>query len=116
MAGVVTKPIVNLAEVSQQIGDGNYDQDLDTLTGGQKWEDEIDTLVNTFKIMIGKVAKREKNLRERVQQLEIMIDEGKRDKQVQEIVDSDFFRDLQQKAQAVRDRDKEAQKKKKKDE
>lgn len=113
MAGIVTRPIVNLAGVSQQIGDGNYDQDLDVITGSEKWEDEIDTLVNTFKIMIGKVAEREKNLRDRVQQLEIMIDEGKREEQVQEIVDSEFFQDLKDKAQAVRDRDKDAKKKKK---
>jgi hypothetical protein len=41
-----------------------------------------------------------------------MIDEGKREKQVQEIVDSDFFRDLQVKAQRVRDRDDQAKMKK----
>ena len=112
MAGVVTKPIVNLADVALQIGEGNYDQDLDSLTSNQRWVDEIYTLVNTFKIMIGKVAEREQNLRARVQQLEIMIDEGKREQQVQEIVDSDFFRDLQLKAQKVRERDEEAKKKK----
>lgn len=110
MSGIVTGPIVKLAGVSQQIGDGNYNQDLDAITSSGKMEDEIDTLVNTFKIMIGKVAERERNLRDRVQQLEIMIDEGKREQQVKEIVDSDFFRDLQQKAQAVRNRDKNAKK------
>lgn len=110
MTGIVTRPIVKLAEVSQQIGEGNYDQDLDTINSNKNWQDEIDTLINTFKIMIGKVAQREQNLRVRVQQLEIMIDESKREKQVQEIVDSDFFQDLQQKAQAVRNRDKDAKK------
>lgn len=111
MSGIVTGPIVKLASVSQQIGDGKYDQDLDAISSSNRWQDEIDTLVNTFKIMIGKVAEREQNLRARVQQLEIMIDESKRDKQVQEIVESDFFRDLRKKAQAVRDRDSEARKK-----
>lgn len=112
MSGIVTRPIVNLADVSGEIGDGNYDQDLDVISGEQTWQDEIDTLINTFKIMIGKVAEREQSLRDRVQQLEIMIDEGKRDEQVQQIVDSDFFQDLQDKAKAVRDRDKESKKKK----
>ena len=112
MSGIVTGPIVKLAGVSQQIGDWNYDQDLDVISSSNRWQDEIDTLINTFKIMIGKVAEREQSLRARVQQLEIMIDESKRDKQVQEIVESDFFRDLQRKAQAVRDRDREAKKKK----
>ncbi|MDK1028470.1 MAG: HAMP domain-containing protein [Anaerolineae bacterium] len=112
MAGIVTKPIVKLASVSQDIGDGNYDQDLDTFRSKGKSEDEIDTLINTFKIMISKVAKREQTLRSRVQQLEIMIDEGKREKQVQDIVDSDFFKDIQEKAQNMRDRDKAPKKKK----
>ena len=112
MAGIVTKPIVKLAGVSQDIGDGNYDQDLDTFGSKGKLEDEIDTLINTFKIMIGKVAEREKTLRSRVQQLEIMIDEGKRETQVQDIVDSDFFKDLKDKAQSMRDRETAPKKKK----
>jgi hypothetical protein len=47
--------------------------------------------------MVDKVAQREKTLRARVQQLEIMVDRSKLDKQVKEIVESDFFQDLQSK-------------------
>ena len=49
-------------------------------------------------------AEREKSLRARVQQLEIMVDRSKLDKQVSEIVDSDFFQELQTKVRGMRDR------------
>ena len=105
-----TRPIVSLTQAAERVGEGNYDQDFSHLKKG-RWRNEFSSLADVFEIMISKVAEREQNLRTRVQQLEIMIDEGKREKQVQEIVDSDFFRDLQAKAQRVRDRDKEAQQK-----
>ena len=50
------------------------------------------------------MAQREKTLRARVQQLEIMVDRSKLDKQVKEIVESDFFQDLQSKVKGMRDR------------
>lgn len=104
MSGILTRPIVNLAGVSQQIGDGNYDQDLDTIRGNKILQDEIDILINTFKIMIGKVVQREESLRAQVQKLEIIVDEKKRAEQVKEIQESDFFRDLKQKAKDARNR------------
>jgi len=47
---------------------------------------------------------REQGLRQEIQQLRIEIDEAKRQKQVSEIVDSDFFQDLQARAHAMRTR------------
>lgn len=66
--------------------------------------DEIDTLTGVFRSMVDKVAEREKSLRARVAQLEIMIDKSKLATQVQEIVDSDFFQELQSKVQDMRSR------------
>jgi hypothetical protein len=53
--------------------------------------------------MVGKVAQREQKLKQQVAELQIMIDESKRQEQVQEIVDTDFFRDLQAKARTMRE-------------
>ena len=39
---------------------------------------------------------------QQVAELQIIVDEGKRKKQVDEIVDSDFFRNLQSKAREAR--------------
>jgi HAMP domain-containing protein/GAF domain-containing protein len=47
---------------------------------------------------------REQGLKQEIQQLRIEIDEAKRQKQVEEIVDSDFFQDLQAKASHYRGR------------
>ena len=47
---------------------------------------------------------REQGLKQQIEKLRIEIDEVKRQKQVSEIVDTDFFRDLQAKARAMRGR------------
>ena len=104
MSGVVTRPIVMLADIAGEIADGNYDQDLDSMRGGERWLDELDTLTRTFKIMIEKVAEREKTLRKRVKQLEIIVDHTKREEEVNQIVESDFFQDLQSKVKDMRQR------------
>jgi len=54
--------------------------------------------------MIGKVAKREEKLKQQVADLQIQIDHSKRDEQVKEIVDNDFFQTLQTKAYEMRSR------------
>jgi CHASE3 domain sensor protein len=47
---------------------------------------------------------REQGLRQQIQQLKIEIDEAKRQKQVDEIVESNFFQHLQERARAIRSR------------
>lgn len=47
---------------------------------------------------------REQSLRQEIQQLRIEIDEARRQQQVSEIVDTDFFQDLQARARAMRGR------------
>ena len=66
--------------------------------------DEIDLLASNFSIMVDKVYQREQTLRRQVEALKIEIDEAKRTQQVSEIVDTDFFRDLQAKADHMRSR------------
>ena len=48
----------------------------------------------------------EQKLRSEIRQLKIEIDHAKRDKQVAEITDSSYFKELQQKAQELRDKGK----------
>lgn len=105
LSGFLTRPIIGLAGVAKEIGEGDYSHEWkDDDNNPNKFRDEIDTLTGVFKVMVGKVAQREKSLRARVQQLEIMVDRSKLDKQVKEIVESDFFQDLQSKVQGMRDR------------
>jgi len=98
-----TGPILSLTKTAEFIGEGNYEQDLTPLAVRQ-FPDEISTLARVFDIMIDKVAQRERNLRQQVEELKIMVDQSKRDAQVSEIVDSDFFQDLTEKARKLRER------------
>ena len=91
--------------MAKQIGEGDYSHEWkEDNRNPQNFRDEIDTLTGVFKVMVDKVAQREKTLRARVQQLEIMVNRSKLDKQVQKIVESDFSQDLQSKVQGMRNR------------
>jgi HAMP domain-containing protein len=99
----VTRPVMELTRVAELIGAGDYKQDFSHLYA-VRLQDEVNKLAGVFELMAGKVYAREQTLRARVEQLEIMIDESKRDKQVSEIVDSEFFSDLQKKVGDMRAR------------
>ena len=99
----LTRPISKLTSFAEGIGEGNYDQDLQQLSG-KRFKDEISKLAEVFEIMVGKVKKREESLKKEVVKLKIEIDEGKRQKQVDAIVDSDSFQDLKKRAQQLRNR------------
>jgi hypothetical protein len=100
---IISRPIVKLTQIAGKIGEGDYEQDFSE-TARRFFPDEIDTLGDVFQIMIGKVAKREEKLKQQVADLQIQIDHSKRDEQVKEIVDNDFFQTLQSKAYEMRSR------------
>jgi methyl-accepting chemotaxis protein len=103
VSDILTKPIIALTDVSNAIGEGNYNRDLKQFREA-RFPDEIGRLAVVFELMVSKVRKREEKLKEQVAELKIEIDEAKRNRQVKEIVDSDFFQDLQKKAQEIRSR------------
>jgi methyl-accepting chemotaxis protein len=103
ISGVITKPIANLTKAAEKIGEGNYDRDFSSFIQ-TRFSDEISTLASVFDIMVEKVRKREEKLKEQVKVLKIEIDHAKRKQQVDSIVDSDFFQDLQAKARELRGR------------
>jgi HAMP domain-containing protein len=103
LSRVLTAPIVRLTAAAERVGEGEYDQDFGRLRQ-RRFRDEIGVLADVFLRMTQKVDVREQNLRREVQSLRIEIDEGKRAQQVQEIVDTDFFRELQARAQQMRNR------------
>jgi hypothetical protein len=59
--------------------------------------------------MIEKVRGREESLRKQVEKLIIQVDQAKRQKDVAEVVESDFFQDLQSKAKSLREQDQKAE-------
>lgn len=99
----VTRPIADLTGAAERIGGGDYDQDVSGLYRG-KLQDEVSKMAQVFELMVDKVREREQKLRRQVADLQIMIDEGKKQKQVEEIVETDFFRDLRSQARSMRER------------
>ncbi len=99
----LTRPIARLRSMAVHIGEGNYDIDLSVMTKA-RIHDEINKFAEVFEIMVGKVRVREETLKKKVEELRIEIDTVKQQAHVSEIVDTDFFRDLQAKARHVRQR------------
>ena len=104
IARTITNPISRLTRIAERIGEGDYEQDFSKVGMTTFVRDEIDTLADVFKIMIGKVAKREEKLKQQVADLQIILDHSKRDEQVKEIVENDFFQSLQSTAYEMRTR------------
>jgi len=68
-------------------------------------DDALGKLARVFQNMARQVYAREQSLRQKVQQLQIEIDESKKARQVAEITETEYFRDLCVKAQRLRQRD-----------
>jgi two-component system cell cycle response regulator len=74
-------------------------ESLDEVAGR---EDALGQLARVFQRMAREVYEREQRLKAQVQQLRIEIDEARAERKVAEITDTDFFRDLQEKASKLR--------------
>lgn len=84
----------------KKIADGNYDRAhrVDTT-----YEDpSIQNLAADFSQMAARVQEREQALRKEVSRLKIEIDQSKKERQVQQIVDSDYFQQLKEQADKLR--------------
>jgi CheY-like chemotaxis protein len=76
--------------------------DPETLTRVATRRDELGRLARVFQQMAREVYAREQRLKQEVQQLRIEIDEAKTARQVAEITETDYFQDLQRKADQLR--------------
>jgi len=74
------------------------DAHLDELATVAARTDALGVLARRFMSMAREVQAREDRLREQVRELKIEIDEARQAKQVAEITDTDFFRDLRDRA------------------
>lgn len=100
----LTANLLRLTKAAQRMEDGNLDDAATNELLLEDASDEIGILSRVFGRMAREVIQREQGLRQQLQQLRIEIDASKRDKQVNEIVETDFFRELREKAQEMRDR------------
>jgi CheY-like chemotaxis protein/HAMP domain-containing protein len=76
--------------------------DPETLARVATRRDELGRLARVFQRMAREVQAREQRLKQEVQQLRIEIDEARTARQVAEITETDYFQDLQRKADQLR--------------
>jgi len=79
----------------------------DSLSSVAHRDDALGQLARVFQNMARQVRAREQSLRKQVQDLQIEIDEVKKARQVAEITETEYFRDLCAKAERLRRRSKE---------
>jgi hypothetical protein len=97
--GGATSQLRALNKAAVRVAEGDYTP----VKVRKQWVgDEVFNLAGVFNTMLEKVRGREETLKKRVTELEIVIDASKKNKQVQEIVDSEFFQGLTERATRIR--------------
>jgi methyl-accepting chemotaxis protein len=99
----ISRPLRTLTLAAERVADGDYSENVIPHINTYV-RDETSTLSDVFRQMVDKVAARERSLKKQVQELRIEIDRVKQTAQVSEIVETDFFQDLQAKAKNMRRR------------
>lgn len=101
VAVAITQPLKRLIAAAQAVENGEpfHPESIEFI---QHYSDALGTLARVFTRMAQEVQAREAMLKQQVKTLEIQIDQSKRNQQVEEITESDFFRDLQRKKEQLR--------------
>jgi hypothetical protein len=97
----ITKPIVAVTEAARRIGRGEFEQDLSDVRAATFFHHEIDELAEAIEES-GRAHLSERHLRKQVAKLKVQINEGRREEQVKEIVEDDFFQELRTRAKEMR--------------
>jgi HAMP domain-containing protein len=104
LARGITTPLRHLTRAAQDMEKGEYDPQKLQAISNQRLQDEVSFLSGVFTTMAQAVQLREKQLKDQVQTLLIQIDQGKKEQQVKEIVETEYFAELQRTAAGLRSR------------
>jgi len=100
LASYIIRPVFVVTDVAASIEDEKWD--LTPLDGVAGRSDEVGQLARVFRGMAQEIRAREQQLKQQIRELTIQIDQTKKETQVQEIVESEFFQDLQTRAEKLR--------------
>jgi methyl-accepting chemotaxis protein len=103
---LVVSPVAAIADMAQNISAGDWtpaESELAAVERVAARSDELGHTARVFERMAKEVYERERRLKEQVRQLVIQVDEHKRESQVREITETDYFQDLQKKAKSLRE-------------
>ncbi len=97
-----TEFLAEVREWIQRVAAGQYER---TFTASKDYQDRsIEALAAEFAQMAAQVQQREEDLRREVQELRIEINEVKRQKQLEEITETEYFQSLQTRISSLRKR------------
>lgn len=100
----ITVPLLHLSDSARDMEAGALTRERAAQLKSTEGSDEISQLSRVFGNMAEQVLEREAALKRQVESLKIEVDFAKQSKQVSEITETDFFRDLQSKARNMRGR------------
>lgn len=106
LRGMVVNPVEQMAKLAQRIREDSLPPNAPELARVESIANRNDELGRTalvFQKMAREVYAREKKLKDEVHLLNIQIDEAKRTQQVKQIVETDYFQDLQRKVKQLRE-------------
>lgn len=86
----------------QRITEGNYQAGMKIEDTGQYKDPTLATLAAEFSAMAAQVKQREDTLKQEVAMLRIEIDEKRRKEEASQIMDSEYYRSLKEKARSMR--------------
>jgi CRP-like cAMP-binding protein len=100
----------DVTEWAAQVAQGDYDGARRAIESGRAAADDpnIARFTQTFETMIAAVRSREERLAGEINRLRIQIDSGRRKDEVAAITDTDFFRELAERAERSRSRHRES--------
>ena len=102
LAVQLSRPILTITKSASDLEAGRFHGE--TLDRVKERHDELGQLARVFQKMAAEVYQREARLKQQVVDLKIEIDHAKRSQQVAEVTETDYFRDLQQRSQELRQR------------
>ena len=106
LSSIISKPVTALVGASKAVERGHVEEV--NLTDVEKRSDEMGALARVFSSMAEQVRQREENLKEEVidlrmkVQIFIEIDEAKKERDVYEITESDYFNELMKRVDEFR--------------
>jgi HAMP domain-containing protein len=110
LSSYISSPITSVIAASKAVEAGQFS--TVNLSEVEKRKDELGGLARVFSRMTEQVQSREQNLKEEVRDLQVKInlyieiDEARKDKQVREITESEYFERLLKRVQVLRERKK----------
>ena len=104
---MLVRPLAQLTTVARRLKEGELDEERLTKIRQRRFADEVTILADVFAEMGHQIVRREKQLRTQIAELHIQIDSGRRQQQVDEITETDYFRNLRNTATRLRSRSQE---------